>query len=153
MTHAEMGVLYGVAFSPDGNIVAATGEGGAKLWEIVRREGQITLEVPRTLAGHMNPVGRVAYSPDGKLLATASRSWKNGVVILSDVPKMQLRAIIRDAHVCAFSPDGKTLAAAGTTHMNDEWLHSLKLWDVADVMRPAVAHASRRLLLLNSSTR
>ena len=144
VTHAEMGVLHGVAFSRDGKIVAATGQGGAKLWEIVRREGQMTLEVPRTLAGHMNPVGRVAYSPDGTLLATASRSWKNGVVILSDVPKMQLRAIIRDAHVCAFSPDGKTLAAAGTTHVNDEWLYSLKLWDVANVMRPEVLPAQAK---------
>jgi WD40 repeat protein len=136
--HAEMGPLYGVAFSPDGNTVAATGEGGAKRWDIVRREGRITLQEKGRLVGHFAAVGRVIYSPDRKLMATASRSAKNGVVILSDVPSGQPRAILRDTNACAFSPDGKTLATGGFTQIDGKVAPIVKLWDVAEVMKPEV---------------
>ncbi len=135
--HAEMGPLSGVAFSLDGNTVAAVG-GGVKLWDVVRREGRTTLQERGTLQGHLAEVGRVAYCPDGKLLATASRSSKNGVVILWDVPTGQLRAILRDTKACAFSPDGRTLATGGLTTIDRAVVPVVKLWDLAEVTKPEV---------------
>lgn len=59
--------VYTVAWSPDGNRLAAGGDDHtATLWNAVSGEGLITLK------GHTDDVHSVAWSPDGKRLATAS---------------------------------------------------------------------------------
>ena len=61
------GEVYGVAFSPDGRLLAtASDDKTARLWD------PATGEHLRTLTGHTDPVRGVAFSPDGRLLATAS---------------------------------------------------------------------------------
>ncbi len=60
--------VHGVAFSPDGRLLATAGwDGTARLWDPATG-GHL-----RTLTGHDGPVAGVAFSPDGRLLATASR--------------------------------------------------------------------------------
>ena len=57
----------GVAFSPDGRLLAtASKDKTARLWD------PATGECLRTLTGHDDFVRGVAFSPDGRLLATAS---------------------------------------------------------------------------------
>ena len=59
--------VYGVAFSPDGRLLAtASSDKTARLWD------PATGEHLRTLTGHTDWVRGVAFSPDGRLLATAS---------------------------------------------------------------------------------
>ena len=61
------GATFGVAFSPDGRLLAtASLDGTARLWD------PATGEHRRTLTGHTGWVHGVAFSPDGRLLATAS---------------------------------------------------------------------------------
>jgi predicted nucleotide-binding protein len=63
--HTE--AVNGVAFSPDGTLLATTsGDRTARLWDLAT--GQPTV----TLTGHTHAVFGVAFSPDGTLLATAS---------------------------------------------------------------------------------
>ena len=100
--------VNGVAFSPDGRLLAtASYDGTARLWD------PATGDCLRTLTGHDDTVYGVAFSPDGRLLATASR---DGTARLWDpATGERLRTLTgHDDWVngVAFSPDGRLLATA-----------------------------------------
>lgn len=57
--------MYGLAFSPDGALLATTGrDGNARIWNVATRE------CVQSLIGHMGPVWAAAFSQDGTMLAT-----------------------------------------------------------------------------------
>ena len=76
-----------------------------------------------TLTGHKQFVQAVAFSPDGKMLASGS---DDGDIRLWDVATAKNTTILtghkEDVKSVVYSPDGKTLASAG--------LDAIKLWDV-----------------------
>ncbi|MXV74997.1 T9SS type A sorting domain-containing protein, partial [Candidatus Poribacteria bacterium] len=115
-----------VAFSPDGILLAFGTGTNIKLWNTMTNENVATLE------GHGDDVISIAFSPDGKTLA--SGAW-DGIVKLWDVATKENIATF-GGHITAilegwfsgfhtpvsFSPDGTRLAfGAGI---------SIKLWDV-----------------------
>jgi WD40 repeat protein len=92
-------------FSPDGSILATPGY-GVKLWETA------TGKPLHHLRGKDGRVESMAFTPDGKTLATGSLG---GRVLVWDVPSGKVRKeLLGDKgwilSVC-FSPDGKVLAA------------------------------------------
>jgi WD40 repeat protein len=75
--------------------------------------------------GHTNVVTCLAFSPDGKLLASGSNDT---TIIVWDVPAFRPRAVLRGhtlaVRTIAFNPDGTRLASGGADG-------SLFIWDVA----------------------
>ncbi|WP_344247601.1 protein kinase domain-containing protein [Actinocorallia libanotica] len=100
----------------------------------------IYLRTPDPDLVHPNEVTSVAFSPDGKTLATGSsdgKVWLWGVATRTPIGK-PLTAHTSWITSVAFSPDGKTLA----TGSNDE---TVRLWGVATrtpIGKPLTAHTS-----------
>ena len=101
-------------------------------------EQPVSFRLKQTLTGHRNTVIPVAFSPDGKTLATGSmdktiKMWDAQTGAL----KQTLTGHSNGVHALAFSPDGKTLASGS----DDK---TIKLWD-------AQTGALRQTLTENSS--
>ena len=79
----------------------------------------------KTLKGHRGLVWSVAFSSDGKSLASASR---DGTVRIWDVASGQTITTLTGhksvVFALAYSPDGKTLASGS-------WDNTIRIWDVA----------------------
>ena len=77
-----------------------------------------------TLTGHSSSVWSVAFSPDGKTLA--SGSWDNSIIIwdlATGKKKLTLTGHSSNVRSVAFSPNGKSLASGS----ND---NSIIIWDL-----------------------
>lgn len=109
-----------VAFAPSGDILAAGGFSETVLLEVASRKGIAKLD------GRDDRITHVAFSPDGRTLATANGRAQN--IHLWEIHTRKVRGILdkQNALALAFSPDGRCLAVGcrdGT----------INLWDLAKV--------------------
>ncbi len=122
---AHLGSVYCVAYSPNSKTIASVGtddvvEGDPRRGKAtvklgghaVRTWDSSTGQKVQTLEGHADRVAAVAFSPDGKVLATGSydrtvRLWDPD----SGRELAQLRGHQGRVTALAFSPDGKYLAS------------------------------------------
>jgi hypothetical protein len=105
--HAD--VIYALAFSPDGGVLASAGyDRLIKLWDVTRGKEL------RVLKDHSDTVYGLAFSPDGKLLVSGSA---DRAVKVWDAGTGGRLATLADAtdwvYAVAWSPDGTHVAAAG----------------------------------------
>jgi RNA polymerase sigma factor (sigma-70 family) len=130
--------IHCVAISPNARfIVAATGneyagddnriptqKGIVKVWDVATR-----LELA-ALPAHEGSARAVAFSPDGKIFASAGR---DGQVKLWDTQTRDLRVIFQGHHgyiySLAFAPNGKTLASSCIDS-------TVRLWKLEDLLAP-----------------
>jgi hypothetical protein len=112
------GAVFGVAFSPDGGTLAtADADGTARLWDVEPRAPQdhdADGERRHVLMGHQGPVNRLAFSPDGRTLATVGADWT--ARLWNVASGEQLQRPLSDhcpVHDVAFHPKGDIVATAG----------------------------------------
>ena len=114
---------WSVAFSADGGTLASGGDDHLiRLWDVAGRR------IKATLSGHDSMVTSLAFSPDGRKLASGSFDLERPVM-LWDVETGQPERVLRGhrgrVRSVAFSPDGLTLASSG----DDD---TMLLWDAYD---------------------
>ncbi|MEU7602300.1 hypothetical protein [Streptomyces sp. NPDC041003] len=113
-------VVHSVAFSPDGNLLAAATTSGVKVTDTA------TWQSVGPVLGHA-PTSDVAFSPDGRRLAFATRHWTKNVHLWD----VQRRTLVGQPWACrtgairalAFSPDSRYLAV-GSADLD------VSVWDV-----------------------
>jgi WD40 repeat protein len=115
-----------VAFSPDGRRLATAGDETGhmqmiKIWDLA------SARAIHEWDGREGTVGELAFSADGKWLASAHRAEKH-IVGLWDAATSQLVARLaghsQETRAVAFSPDGTLLASGGHDGI-------VRLWEVA----------------------
>ena len=128
LRHADPGWEKPLAFSPDGQTLAVSLKDGT-----IHLRNARTGETRATLKGTAGFGGSVAFSPDGRFLASARGEWDLRTPQPTSVRvwKVETGEEVADlqghpsaAWACVFSPNSKTLASGSSDG-------TVKLWDLA----------------------
>jgi WD40 repeat protein len=121
---ADQRGIWGVAYRSDGQQLAFTVGNQVQIWNI---DGTPVI----TLTGHTGPAYSVAYSPDGKWLASGGGDANTYIWNTQTWQPISLTNHLRTVRSVAFSPDGKLLGTGS--------------WDKTITLHPITLTASGAL--------
>ena len=105
------GKINEIQYSPDGTRLAVAGSIGVWLYDVA------TFREPALLTGHTEVVWSLAFSPDGKTLASGTGN-ADGTIQLWDTSTGQLKQTIArhpdNVNTLCFSPDGQILVSGSS---------------------------------------
>jgi WD40 repeat protein len=124
LLRGEVHPLTGLAFSPDGRLIAAAGN-DHQLWIWDERTGKSG----KPLRGHLAPVSGLAFTPDGNRLVSGGR---DGAVRVWDLLReTELASLVtRPVAALAMHPTAPTAILATTPRDADDTGPDLRLLDV-----------------------
>ena len=116
--YSENSPLWGLAWSPDGRILATASERGVvKLWDFSTQQNILTLK------GHQHKITDISFSPDGQKIATASEDDTVKLWNLQGQELATLKGFDEKVTSVSWSPDGQILAAGSENK-------TIKLWNL-----------------------
>jgi WD40 repeat protein/serine/threonine protein kinase len=146
--------IYGLAFSPDGHRLAVGALGfftapQVRVWHIERHRGV------QELRGLASGPTKLAFSPDGRLVAALAHNWQIAVWDRSTGTLRHVfeahKGLFADNASLAFGPDGHRLAfstSGGATLWDLDTGRELKSWALPEALVDTLAfHPSGKLLL------
>jgi len=121
-------VVRAVTFSPDSRLMAAS-IGNSNAFEVYVWDIELQ-EVMLVLRGHDGIVWDVAFSPDGKEIASSSADGTVRIWRTADGALLRVLQHPADISSIAFSPDGTILAAGGVKEwpVAAVWLYDTETW-------------------------
>ena len=125
--HGHTDYVFAVAWSPDGKLIASGGrDKTVQVWS-VPQGAQVVDPAAKgnvfTYRGHTTNVSTVAWSPDGRRIA--SGAWDNTVQVWEPTPEsntLTYKGHMGFVNTVAWSPDGKRIASGA-------WDDTVQVWD------------------------
>ncbi len=150
MSRIAPSLVKAIRFAPDGKSVATVGGDWVRFWDVAAaRETRrcVLPNKPKRETGFTLLAARIAFAPDGKVLAATST--RDGTIFLLDAETgRELRRLggpENRSKALAFSPDGKILATGvDVSLLLPERELAISLWDVAahgEVVRILAHHS------------
>jgi WD40 repeat protein len=137
-----------VTFSPDGKTIVTGGNGEdntVKLWNL---DGKLL----NTLTEHSKPVTSLAFSSDGKTIASGSRDNTVKLWNLDGKLLNTLTGHSKPVTSLAFSSDGKTFSSDGKTIASGSRDNTVKLWNLDGKLLNTLTGHSKQVISLAFSS-
>jgi eukaryotic-like serine/threonine-protein kinase len=139
--------VFGLAYSPDCSLLATCNGRAPMHGRTLEHPGQVkvwdtaTRKLRFTLAGHAALVASVAFTPDGRRLATGSLDRTVRVWDMATGDLLRTIHVEFEVQSAVFSPDGKTLAVGGGPPFRAQSLGWIRL-HAADTGEPIASLGS-----------
>lgn len=129
------GKPYAIAFSPDGKTLAGSDSEDVKFWD------SVTLKEVKTLKGHTDSVFALAFSHDGKFLATASGDRTAKLWAVAGGEEVTTYAGHSESVLAiGFSPDDNTLVTGSKDRTAKFWDRTRPI-DLTELTAPGVLYS------------